>query len=544
MLKHLLLLLLISSSILCVKNINDLSDILAKGAKSNLEKYDSDSKKGSLLYELEKEDPLSLKKATTVSTFALPANPDSIEKFIEDFFDTIKLPDEYKEPVEDDIVNLITNSEEDWALTRYIFNRKSSNDLRYVLVLVKNDGKKYHFKQIDVVTKISIKPLFVMQSINVTGGKLKLGLMDTIKNKDELEDEELFPIAAKLDYVASLKLSSDLDDSSSDDSSSSKSSDSSSSEFDFFKKFDDKKDDKKKDDKKKDDKKKDDKKKDDKKNPFSNFDFLDQFKAKDGKKKPTDKKKDDKKKKDEKGRSKYRDDEDDKKKKKKDDEKIPENLKTFKTVVDSLDTIVGSVEKLVQIFKSSKSETVKQRIESKGYDYFNGKSSIQIIQDIQKEAIDDYLIGLEKRLKVPNDRILDLKEVIKSVKISGSNFWATNNVLYSIDDQGTCKYASILFNKNDDGNFNFIVNDIDITFKFAPDLLVINRKLSILGGLWSEDQDIIQKVPKSINQEDIQTMISFFNIISYKDILKAMGYDIDELLKKKHEQDKKLVFLE
>jgi hypothetical protein len=201
------------------------------------------------------------------------------------------------------------------------------------------------------------------------------------------------------------------------------------------------------------------------------------------------------------------------------------------------DKIVDAFGKFMGLFKSSKSETVKKIIESKGYDYFEGKSSIQIISGILPEKLDEFLTGLEKRLKVPRDQVGNVKDILKTTTFADSNFWATNSLLFSIDRMGTCKFASILFNKDEDGKYNFIVNDMNLNFKYAPNIMIVNKKLSVLGGIWSEDMDVIKKVPRSINLEDVQTMINFFSALSYKGFLKEVGLDADNLISKREESN-------
>jgi hypothetical protein len=214
---------------------------------------------------------------------------------------------------------------------------------------------------------------------------------------------------------------------------------------------------------------------------------------------------------------------------------------TFLAVLGNADKIGSTFKTIASAFKNSRSNKIKQRFESKGFDYYENKSMIQIINGIKAEYLNEYLDNLEKRLAVPADKLTDLKSILKEVTFADSGYWATANTLFSVDSKGTCKFVSILFNKNiEENKYNFIVNDIDTTFQFSPNILIVSKRLTVMGGLWDDKKDIIKKKPRSITQDDVDTIMNFFNVVAYKSFMKNMGYDVDEILNPKKKDSKEV----
>lgn len=201
----------------------------------------------------------------------------------------------------------------------------------------------------------------------------------------------------------------------------------------------------------------------------------------------------------------------------------------------TMDNLIGSFMKLtngwgqiVNAFKTTRTSTLKQTILGKGFDYFNQSAQIQISTGIKDEFFDKYLGHLETRIKVPKDRQEDLKMVLEECRWAEKNVWSATNTLYSIDDGGNVKFVSILAARNDEKNtFDFVFSDIKAEFKLAPDVMIINKKLSVLGGIWEDDKDVEVKVPKSITPEDLKMVMSFFQIVAFKSFADQFGIQLD-----------------
>lgn len=86
--------------------------------------------------------------------------------------------------------------------------------------------------------------------------------------------------------------------------------------------------------------------------------------------------------------------------------------------------------------------------------------------------------------------------------------------IYSQDEGGNCKYICILSQRTDAGNFNFFVANMQASFKLSPDLLVVRKTTSYLGGLFSSSHDEIKKNPHRLQPDDLSTLLDYFDMIA------------------------------
>lgn len=201
---------------------------------------------------------------------------------------------------------------------------------------------------------------------------------------------------------------------------------------------------------------------------------------------------------------------------------------TWDNLVNAFSKLTNGWGKIVDAFKTKRSSEIKERLLGKGFDYFNQSAQIQVTKGIKDEFLDKYLAHIEARIKVPDERQKDLKMVLEEARWAEKNAWNAFNTLFALKDGGNVKFCSILIARNDEKNtYDFLFTDITAAFKFAPDVLVVSKKLSVLGGLWEDSKDEQISVPRSITQEDVQTVLAFFHIVAFKGFADQLGIKID-----------------
>lgn len=205
----------------------------------------------------------------------------------------------------------------------------------------------------------------------------------------------------------------------------------------------------------------------------------------------------------------------------------PSKPSTWDNIIGAFGKLTNKWSQIVDAFKTTRTSEIKERILGKGFDYFSQSAQIQISKNVKEQYIDQYLGHLETRIKVPSDRQEDLKMSLEEIKWADSTVWSAFDTLFSIDTQGNVKFASILAARNDAGNYDFVYTDIKADFKLAPDVLVVKKSLSVLGGIWSDSKDEYQKVPRSLNPEDVQTVVQFFQIVAFKGFAEQFGFKLD-----------------
>ena len=197
---------------------------------------------------------------------------------------------------------------------------------------------------------------------------------------------------------------------------------------------------------------------------------------------------------------------------------------TWDNLIGAFDKLTNNWKRIVDTFKTTRTSEIKERIMGKGFDYFKQSAQIQISKGVKGEYIDKFLDHLTRRIKVPADRQGDLAMVLEETKWTESNVWTAFDTLFSIDNGGNTKFASILVSRNEvKDTYDFVFTDVKADFKLAPDTLVVHKKLSVLGGIWQDDKDEMVKVPKSITPEDVNTVLQFFQIVAFKGFAEHFG---------------------
>jgi hypothetical protein len=210
------------------------------------------------------------------------------------------------------------------------------------------------------------------------------------------------------------------------------------------------------------------------------------------------------------------------------DPKTPALPSTWDNLINCFDKLTNKWRQIVDTFKTTRSSEIKERLIGKGFEYFNQSAQIQISKKVKGQFIDQYLAHLQSRIKVPADRQEDLKMVLEESKWSESNVWTGFDTLFSLDKGGNTKFASILVTKDDTADtYDFIFTDIKADFKLAPDTLVVHKKLSVLGGIWTDDKDEMVKVPKNLTPEDVSTVLQFFQIVAFKGFAEQFGIKLE-----------------
>jgi hypothetical protein len=206
---------------------------------------------------------------------------------------------------------------------------------------------------------------------------------------------------------------------------------------------------------------------------------------------------------------------------------VPKPKSTWDNLIGAVGSLTNNWGKIVENFKTKRSSTLKQTLQGKGFDHFAQSAQIQISKGIKAEHFEKYLTHLEKRLKVPEERQEDLKMVLEESMWVQSNVWTAFNTLFAVDTIGNTKFCSILIGKNEEKDtYDVVFTDIKADFKLAADTMVINKKLSVLGGIWEDEKDEYVKVPKSLTPDDIQSVLSFFQIVAWKSFADQFGIKV------------------
>jgi hypothetical protein len=199
----------------------------------------------------------------------------------------------------------------------------------------------------------------------------------------------------------------------------------------------------------------------------------------------------------------------------------------MKSATDMVGQVTNAWGGVVNAFKSSSSSTIKEQLAGKGFSKFLQDATFKITNGLQAQYLDKYLDRLGQSLKIPADKNVDFKNTVEEIAWTDSSIWNLFNVVFDKDKGGNCKYISLLAKRDETTDkYYFIIANIDSTFSLAPDVLIINNQKSSLGGLFSSNKDVQKNVPRSITQEDVQTVINFFFVCAFKTFSDALGLKV------------------
>ena len=57
---------------------------------------------------------------------------------------------------------------------------------------------------------------------------------------------------------------------------------------------------------------------------------------------------------------------------------------------------------------------------------------------------------------------------------------------------------------------------MDADFVLSPDLIVMRNTKSILGGLFSSENDQVKEVPHTLTPADLSTLLDYFDMIAFE----------------------------
>jgi hypothetical protein len=192
--------------------------------------------------------------------------------------------------------------------------------------------------------------------------------------------------------------------------------------------------------------------------------------------------------------------------------------------------VTNNWKNIVDAFHTGRSVEIIEKLKGEGFEKFAQDAQVQITTGVKEEYFDKFITSLLKRIKVPEGRQEDIEGAVEVARFSDRQMWSAFNTLFNIDDGGNVKFASIIINRNEKNGkdvFDFVFTDLKSTFTLAPDVTVVNKKLVVLGGLWSDNEIILEKHPKAFTPNDIEVVMSFFQIITFKCFANHFGVKLE-----------------
>ena len=206
------------------------------------------------------------------------------------------------------------------------------------------------------------------------------------------------------------------------------------------------------------------------------------------------------------------------------------NLVDIQGACNIVSAISDTYKKVVDAFKTGVKSTVVKTIIKDGFEKFAGTGKTKVLKGIKEETgWEKFKKNTLKNMKLPQKYVDEVGALLDEAEYSEGAAWNEFDMLFAVDSvTDNCKFCSIIVNhREEDERFDVVYTDLQSNFKLAPDIEVIHKSKSILGGIFSSEKDVENKVPKNLTQNDLTMIFSFFQMISYKLILYQFGVIVD-----------------
>ena len=204
-------------------------------------------------------------------------------------------------------------------------------------------------------------------------------------------------------------------------------------------------------------------------------------------------------------------------------------LKGFDNINKAMDNIKQGAQlwtNIVSAFKTTSATTIRGKLNIDGYSKFKGTASFESYKGMPKHYWKvNKINSLLTHYKIkPKDKLV-LKQTIEDTEYMAGGFWANLETLHN-PDTGMF-FFSILINNRDDGKINVILTTINCKLQLSPDLLVINKSKSFLGGIFANSKDSFKNMPKNLTAKEVEDIMKFFQIFFAKNMFDQLGFKFE-----------------
>ena len=197
-----------------------------------------------------------------------------------------------------------------------------------------------------------------------------------------------------------------------------------------------------------------------------------------------------------------------------------------KQVVSNILKTVPQLEKDVD--SSPKNEVVVSIINT-GFDTFFQSADITQYSGVSDDNIVPFLTHLKKMTILPEKYEAYFIENLSMILYSDYDEIVVFNIMYDINNGGSCKYICIIANRDADrGTTDFLVGDIKAEFSLASQIMVVNETKANLFGILNFSNSKIIRTSPTINNEQIATLFKYFTSCIFKRFGEMLGVSANQ----------------
>ena len=136
-----------------------------------------------------------------------------------------------------------------------------------------------------------------------------------------------------------------------------------------------------------------------------------------------------------------------------------------------------------------------------------------------------------RRFRMKPEEQKKLKITIEDAQYSDKGVWNNCQILHNPLDgkkNNGLNFFSIIINniENNEDKINVVITQIQTKLELAPDLLVINKDRSFVGGIYGDCKDSFKKVPKDLTVQELNNLMEFFQVFFISNIGATLGFKL------------------
>ena len=207
-------------------------------------------------------------------------------------------------------------------------------------------------------------------------------------------------------------------------------------------------------------------------------------------------------------------------------------LKNFGKAFDEFKKVVDVWPNIVSAFKTTSSTTIRDKLHIDGYSKFDGRCTFELYGGIDKDYWNKFKVNrLLQRFKMKPEEQKKLKVTIEDAQYSDKGIWNNCQILHNPLDgkkNNGLNFFSIIINniENNEDKINVVITQIQTKLELAPDLLVINKDRSFVGGIYGDCKDSFKKVPKDLTVDELNNLMEFFQVFFISNIGATLGFKL------------------
>jgi len=197
-------------------------------------------------------------------------------------------------------------------------------------------------------------------------------------------------------------------------------------------------------------------------------------------------------------------------------------------LVGAVSTVVDWYPKIVSAFKTTTKTELVATITQQGFDHFEGSTILDHVEGLEKAYVKDYLAIMTSELTIPADKQAIFQAHLNLLPHLRANEFAIYDIVYSVDSGGGCVYVCVVMSNDAAGQTSsFLVANIKATFHLAPNILVMQKTRSVLGGIYESSEVEFKYQDRPVTLSDIDAVFDFFKVAAFKKFADLIGLPAD-----------------